>query len=267
MRLSIPLSVFAALALAIAAGAPAVAQTPNFPYIEVETTSVNVGIGGQSGEGRLNLPNLGTNCSYPFKVSGFGAGIQVGVSKISASGGVQNLTRVADLSGDYSAIEGQATVLAGAGAASLKNKSNNVRIDLKATTQGLNLGFGGQGMSILLSEPVINAPKAYILEFGFNKTWVNAESRAVLDQVIKAWKCRYANIWLFGHTDTIGKEDTNLALSDQRAAAVREYLLGAGIVPERVNIVAKGEGPAQLVQTANNVRLRTNRAVVIAIQE
>jgi hypothetical protein len=40
-----------------------------------------VGIGGQSGEGQLTLPNLGTNCVYPFKVAGFGAGVQVGISK------------------------------------------------------------------------------------------------------------------------------------------------------------------------------------------
>src|SRR5262249_49784825 len=111
------------------------------------------------------------------------------------------------------------------------------------------------------------AQKAYVLEFGFNKTWVNAESRAILDQVVKAWKCRYANIWLFGHTDSVGREDTNLALAEKRAEAVRDYLVGTGVVPTRVNIQVKGEGPAQLVRTANSVRMRTNRAVVIAIQE
>jgi hypothetical protein len=60
----------------------------------MESTSVMVGIGGQKGEGQLNLPNLGSNCVYSFKVSGFGAGIQVGVSKIAASGPVKNLSLV-----------------------------------------------------------------------------------------------------------------------------------------------------------------------------
>jgi hypothetical protein len=41
-----------------------------------------VGIGGQKGDGQLNLPNLGSNCVYPFKVGGFGAGIQVGVRRL-----------------------------------------------------------------------------------------------------------------------------------------------------------------------------------------
>jgi len=259
-------SVSAAFLLAAAAGTPALGQTPNLPWVQIESTSVNVGIGGQSGDGILNLPNLGTNCSYPFKVSGFGAGIQVGISKASASGAVANMTRVSDLSGDYSSAQGEVTPLVGAGAMSMKNKRNNVTLDLKSSTQGLNLGFGGQGMSIQLAEPPSNAPKAYVLEFGFNKDWVGAEGRAVLDQVAKAWKCRYANIWLFGHTDTTGKEDTNLGLSEKRAAAAREYLIGTGIVPTRVGTVAKGEN-SPLVATANGVRLRSNRAVVVVIQE
>jgi outer membrane protein OmpA-like peptidoglycan-associated protein len=255
-----------AFVLAFAAACPAFAQTPSAPWVQIESTSVNVGIGGQSGEGVLNLPNLGTNCAYPFKVSGFGAGIQVGISKASATGAVANLTRISDLSGDYSSTQGEVTPLAGAGAQSMKNRNNNVTIELKSNTQGLNLGFGGQGMSIQMAEPPSNAPKTYVLEFGFNKDWVGQEGRPVLDQVAKAWKCRFANIWLFGHTDTTGKEDANLNLSDKRAAAAREYLIGAGIVPTRIGTVAKGEN-SPLVATANNVRLRSNRAVVVVIQE
>ena len=245
---------------------PAVAQTPNFPWVEMESTSVNLGIGGQSGDGILRLPNLGTNCSYPFKVSGFGAGIHVGVSKVAASGEVQNMTKVSDLAGEYSSTQGEATVLAGAGATTMKNRANNVVISLKSQTRGIALGFGGGGMTIKLAEPPVNAPKAYVLEFGFNKTWVSKESRAVLDQVARAWKCHYANIWLFGHTDTVGKEDANLALSEKRASAARDYLLGAGIVPTRVMTQAKGEN-TPLAATAQNVRLRTNRAVVVVIQQ
>ena len=256
----------AGLLLALASTGPAAAQAPNFPYVELESTSVNVGIGGQSGDGILRLPNLGTNCTYPFQVSGFGAGVHVGVSKVSASGGVQNLTRVADLSGDYGAAQGEATIGAGGGAMTMKNNRNNVVIDLKANTQGLSLGFGGQGMAIRLAAPPVPAQKAYVLEFGFNKDWVGQGGRPVLDQVVGGWKCQYGEIWLFGHTDTTGKEDSNLDLSAKRAAAAREYLIGAGVNPARIHILAKGEN-SPLVKTAANVRLRSNRAVVVVIQE
>jgi outer membrane protein OmpA-like peptidoglycan-associated protein len=259
----------AALLLAVASAAPAAAQAPAgpaTPWVEMESMSVNLGLGGQSGDGVLRLPNLGTNCAYPFKVDGFGAGIHVGISKVSASGAVANMTRVGDLSGDYGATEGQVAVLAGAGGLSMKNRGNNVVMNLKADTQGIDLGFGAKGMTIKLADQVVNAPRAYVVTFGFNKSWVNKDSRAVLDQVINGWKCRYANIWLFGHTDTAGKEDSNLELSNKRADAVRDYLIGAGVVPTRVFTQPKGED-TQLVRTANNVRLRSNRAVVIVVQE
>ncbi len=260
------LPISASLLLGLASGAAALAQTWNGPWVEMESMSYNLGIGGQSGEGILHLPNLGTNCTYPFKVSGFGGGIQVGVSKVSASGPVANMTRVADFSGNYGTTEGEVTLLAGAGGSTMKNRGNNVVMSLKSETQGIGLGFGAKGMTINMVDPVISSPRAYVVDFGFNKTWVNQESRATLDQVVRAWKCRYANIWLFGHTDTVGKEDTNLELAGKRAAAVRDYIVSAGIVPTRVMTEAKGEDP-QLSRTANNVRLRTNRAVVVVVQE
>ena len=259
------MTVCSAALLALASETPSFAQVPG-PYVDMESTSLMVGVGGQAGDGLLHLPNLGTNCAYPFTVQGFGAGIQLSVSKISASGPVLNMARVSDLVGDYTATQVETTVLAGAGAASMRNRRNNVIINLKSTTAGLGLGIGAQGMTIDMPVPEGNARHAYVLEFGFNKTWVNRDGRAILDEVAADWKCRYANIWLFGHTDTVGKEDENLTLSEQRAAAARDYLIGAGIVPTRLMIRGKGES-VQRVVTDDGVRLRTNRAVVVVVQE
>src|ERR1700730_15005422 len=164
----------AALLLAVASAAPAAAQAPAGPAtpgVEMESMSDNVGLGGQSGEGVLRMPNLGTNCAYPFKIDGFGAGIHVGISKATATGPVEGMTRVGDLAGDYGATEGNVTLIAGAGGLSMKNRKNNVVMNLKSETQGLDLGFGAQGMTIKFQEPPQNAPRAYIVEFGFNKTW------------------------------------------------------------------------------------------------
>lgn len=245
---------------------PAMAQGPDqvLPSIELQSTSVNVGLGGQSGEGVLRLPNLGTNCAYRFKVSGFGAGIRVGISKATASGVVSNMARVTDLAGNYSATEGEATLIAGAGSTSMKNNGNNVVIGLKSRTEGLALGFGGQGMTIEITDPVVNAQKGYFLTFGSGKTNVNQESRYILDQVARAWKCRYANIHLYGHSDTVGKEKDNYDLATQRAFAAREYLVRAGINPARISAEGRGEY-RPLATTGNEARLRTNRNVVVLV--
>src|SRR3954452_19922124 len=190
------LSLGASITLAVAGGAPAFAQQPTYPWIEMDTTSIGLGLAGQTGEGILHLPNLGTNCSYPFKVSGFGGGIQVGVSKVSASGPVANMTRVSDLSGEYGATEGEITLLAGAGGSTMKNRNNNVAMSLKSETQGIGLGFVAKGMAIRVADQPVNLPRADVVDFGFNKNWVSKESRATLDKLVSEWKCRYANIWL-----------------------------------------------------------------------
>src|SRR3981189_1232560 len=247
----------ASLLVALVGGAhSAIAQPQNLPWIQMESMSFNLGVGGQSGGGVLHLPNLGTNCEYPFKVEGFGAGIQVGISKVSASGPVANMTRVSDLSGDYGTTEGEVTLLAGAGGSTMKNRNNNVAMSLKSETQGIGLGFGAKGMAIRVADQPVNLPRAYVVDFGFNKNWVSKESRATLDKLVSEWKCRYATILLFGHTDSVGKEDVNLELAQKRATAVRDYLAGAGVVPTRLFTEIKGENP-QLQRTANNVRLRT----------
>lgn len=251
---------------ALALSSVAFAQTPSPPTIEMISTSVNVGIGGQSGTGVLHLPNLGTNCSYPFRVSGFGAGIRVGISKQTATGIVANMTKVADLSGEYSATQGEATLIAGAGSTSMKNKANNVVIGLNGQTEGIGLGFGGQGMTVELAEPPVNGPRQYMLTFGFNKTNLNRDSRATLNQIAKAWKCHYGKILLFGNADTVGRETANLNLSQLRAAAAHDYLLQAGFEPTRVISEPVGES-RPVIPTENNVRLRNNRNVVIVVQE
>jgi outer membrane protein OmpA-like peptidoglycan-associated protein len=253
----------AAALLFLAVGAPpASAQTRNTPWVDIETVSVMAGLGGQSGDGQLNLPNLGTNCVSPFTVSGFGAGLQVGVSKVSASGPVANLTQVEDFPGRYTATQGQFTLVGGGGSMSLKNNNNNVSIDLALQTVGINLGISGEGLTIDMPGPPVNAPRVYLLEFGFEKTWVNADSRKTLNELLDAWKCRFVNIDVAGHTDT--KEADNLNLSQLRALAVQTYLVGAGVVPSRIATTIAGERGLQ-VPTPEGVRLRSNRVVVLTI--
>lgn len=259
------LSICASLLLVVAARSPALAQGDTVPSVQIESTSVMLGLGGQSGDGLLNLPNLGTNCTYPFQVSGFGAGIQVSVSKVSAAGPVRNLTRLEDFPGQYSVLQGETTLIAGAGATSMKNSADNVVMDLTSRTQGLGIGFGAQGLTVKMNVPPPGAPRVYIMEFGFNKDWLGQDARAKLAQVLTVWKCRFVNFDLLGTTDTVGKEDKNLDLSQKRAAAVRDYMVGAGVVPTRITAHAAGEGTLQ-VATGQGVRMRSNRVVILTVQ-
>lgn len=53
----------AGLALAIASSIGALAQAQNGPWVQMESMSFNLGIGGQSGDGLLHLPKSETTAA------------------------------------------------------------------------------------------------------------------------------------------------------------------------------------------------------------
>jgi len=68
-----------------------------------------------------------------------------------------------------------------------------------------------------------------------------------------------------GHTDTVGSESANDALSRQRAEVVRKGLIARGIAPE--DVVAIGRGKRNLlVPTADGVAEPRNRRVEILVR-
>jgi outer membrane protein OmpA-like peptidoglycan-associated protein len=67
-----------------------------------------------------------------------------------------------------------------------------------------------------------------------------------------------------GYTDSIGSEEYNMKLSDQRAGGVRSYLIGEGISPD--NIGAKGFGKDNPVASNDNAAGRQkNRRVEMVV--
>jgi len=256
----------AGIGLLLASSAAVHAQSSNLPSVEFTTQSIAAGLTGNKGSGTIKLPNLGAGCAYDFTIDGIGAGLKVGISKVTAQGLVQNMNTVHDFEGGYRKTDQVATLIKGKGTMTLKNQRNAVRMELKSTTQGFDLGTGSEGMTIKLKEPIPDAPTTYYLFFGFNKDHVNRGSRAMLDAFLVAWKCRYGTIRLVGHTDTVGKEDYNLNLSAKRAEAVRKYLVErGGVNPQRV--VTRAAGEKELISgTGQGVRRRSNRAVVITIE-
>jgi len=257
--------VVAAWVAALIAAPAAFAQSQNLPVVEIESTTVSVGVGGQSGSGVLKLPNLAKGCAIPFKVEGFGAGLKVGISKLKAVGPVKNLTKVADIEGKYTAAQAETTVIVGGGVLNMENEANKVAMELKSTTQGINLGFGAEGLTIKLQKMPVDGPQVDVVYFGYNKHWVGDESRQTLARFVDAWKCRFVKFELVGHTDTSGKEGYNVELSGKRAASVRDYLVKAGINADRITTRAAGE-KEPLRATGKGVRVRANRAVVIYVK-
>lgn len=78
--------------------------------------------------------------------------------------------------------------------------------------------------------------------FEFDRADLRAEDQATLDEVFELLEAQ-ENISIIaeGHTDSLGSDSYNLRLSQQRAAAVKIYLVKRGIAPNRIQIIGLGE--------------------------
>jgi len=97
--------------------------------------------------------------------------------------------------------------------------------------------------------------------FDSDAATIRAESRAVLDEVAKllaaepSWK-----LLIEGHTDAQGEEAHNQRLSETRAAAVRDALVGRGVSAARLRAVGFGES-RPVSDNATEVGRAQNRRV------
>ncbi|MCG8420726.1 MAG: OmpA family protein [Proteobacteria bacterium] len=102
--------------------------------------------------------------------------------------------------------------------------------------------------------------------FEFNKAVIKSESFPILDAVA-ATLLGNPDILLIeiqGHTDSRGSDSYNLRLSDSRANAVREYLLGKEISPDRLQ--SQGYGETQPIdRRRNEAAFAKNRRVEFLI--
>lgn len=82
------------------------------------------------------------------------------------------------------------------------------------------------------------------IKFELGSAVITADSRPVLDKAVEVLLTyKTVKIEIQGHTDTTGPRDHNLRLSQQRAEAVRAYLVSKGVAADR--LTARGYGPDQ----------------------
>ena len=99
--------------------------------------------------------------------------------------------------------------------------------------------------------------------FDFDSAELRPESIAELERVVRFMNDIPSSTALVeGHTDSIGTEEYNLALSDRRAKAVYDYLTSRGVDPARLRSVGLGEAnPVASNETAEGRQL--NRRVML----
>jgi outer membrane protein OmpA-like peptidoglycan-associated protein len=70
-----------------------------------------------------------------------------------------------------------------------------------------------------------------------------------------------------GHTDNIGSDEANMKLSQQRADAVRSFLVQEGLAPDMVTAVGLGEGQPVADNSTNEGRQKNRRVEIIVSGE
>lgn len=82
------------------------------------------------------------------------------------------------------------------------------------------------------------------IRFETGKALIDPDSAGLLDRLVEiALRCPSSNIEIVGHTDSDGDDASNQALSEQRAQAVLDYLVKAGLSAAR--FTATGYGSTQ----------------------
>jgi hypothetical protein len=128
--------------LAMTAGA----QEKPSGTVTITSKSVAVGIGVSWGDGKLTYQGK----EHTFTVKGLSV-VDVGVSKVTATGPVFNLKKLEDFPGNFTAAEAGATVGGGKGVTAMKNQ-NGVVMHLTATGTGVQFTLAPKGVEIELKK-------------------------------------------------------------------------------------------------------------------
>ena len=100
--------------------------------------------------------------------------------------------------------------------------------------------------------------------FATNESILTTASRETL-RAQAAWlrKNPSINVVLEGHADERGTREYNLALGEKRAQAVKNYLIGLGINPDRVSTISYGKERPAVVGSNDGAWAQNRRSVTI----
>jgi outer membrane protein OmpA-like peptidoglycan-associated protein len=80
------------------------------------------------------------------------------------------------------------------------------------------------------------------IQFESGKAVIKKDSYPIIDEVVRLLKNRAdLRLGIYGHTDDVGGDATNLQLSKERAAAVRQYIIDKGVDMKRLESEGYGE--------------------------
>lgn len=141
--------------------------------------------------------------------------------------------------------------------------------DEKETINGIDDYDGcpdeGEGLTELL-ESRIEIKETILFESG--KAIIKEQSKTVLDQVALQILANpeIMRVRIEGHTDSLGNDDDNLYLSQDRADSVRRYLMDRGVPGDKLEAVGYGETQPIATNATPAGRAKNRRVDFVIIQ-
>jgi len=120
-------------------------------------------------------------------------------------------------------------------------------------------------VEVVAEEKIVITQK---IHFEFNKSTIRPISYPILDDVAYLLQInpQIRRVRVEGHTDWIGSDAYNQALSERRANAVRDYLIGKGIAPDRMMAVGYGESRPIADNNTTQGRARNRRTEFTVVE-
>ncbi len=160
-------------------------------------------------------------------------------------------------------------------AAAVKQLGGSATSDdiIQALTPPAGGGIRTRGLTVVPpAAPSASAPAkaeapavAIAIRFELNSAALTDDAKAVIKKIGEAMmapQLAHYRFLLEGHTDTTGTPDYNMALSEERAQAVRDYLVKTfGVPQERLDAVGRGE--KMLLDPANPTSAVNRRVQIV----
>ena len=100
--------------------------------------------------------------------------------------------------------------------------------------------------------------------FGYDSSDLDSDALELLqDQVAWLKQNSDVSVTIEGHSDERGTREYNLALGEKRAQAVKNYLIGLGINPDRVSTISYGKERPAVVGSNDGAWAQNRRSVTL----
>ena len=100
--------------------------------------------------------------------------------------------------------------------------------------------------------------------FGYDSSDLDSDALELLqDQVAWLKENSDVTVTIEGHCDERGTREYNLALGEKRAQAVKNYLIGLGINPDRVSTISYGKERPAVVGSNDGAWAQNRRSVTL----